>query len=78
MQKRYGTTEQEIEYIVEGWAIRLNEYPIRHILDAAWKYTESRSDIPTPANIINIIKFNHPEGKQKLSMLDSMPTQREI
>ena len=75
MQKRYGTTEQEVEYIVEGWAIRLNGYKIKDILAAAWKYTETYSDIPTPANIINIINHGYPEPRDNRYVA---PTQRPI
>jgi hypothetical protein len=77
MQNRYGTTEKEIEAIIEGWARALGEFDIKSIVDATWAYIRIRPDIPAPAKIINIIRFGHPDGEKTHTGM-RIPTQSEI
>lgn len=55
LQKQYGKTTAELETLVEGFAWVLGEYKIDVILDGIAKYVRRSSDIPAPADIMNII-----------------------
>lgn len=74
-QKRFGTTEREMEAIIEVWARALGEYSIQQIVDAAWKYVKIRPDVPAASDINNIIKHGYPEARDNRYV---KPTQSEI
>lgn len=76
-QKRYGTTPAEIEAIVEVWSRALGEFDIQQIIDATWQYVKMRPDIPAPSQIENLIRYNHPDGKQEPKGIQ-IPTQKAI
>jgi hypothetical protein len=73
-QKRFGTTEREMEAIIEVWARALGEYTTQQIVDATWKYVKMRPDFPSAADIANLIEYKHPDGKQAQTMMNSIPT----
>lgn len=73
MQKRYGTSEKELEAILEGWTRALGEFNIQQIVDATWFYVKRYPDIPAPSQIENIIRYNRIERPQ-----NPLPTQRDI
>lgn len=56
LQKAYGKTAEELEILVEGFAWLLAEFNMYEIKDAFKKYILNHNDIPTPHDILEIIK----------------------
>lgn len=76
-QKRFGTTEKELEAIIEVWARALGEFTIEQITAATWQYVKMRPDVPAVCQIENIIRYGHPDGEQKKPGIQR-PTQTDI
>lgn len=55
LQKQYGKTEAELETLVEGISWVLAGYSMQSILQAIRTYVSSNADIPTPADLKEII-----------------------
>lgn len=55
LQKQYGKTQAELETLVEGYFWALGDYGIETILAAIKQYIRLNPDIPSPADIINLI-----------------------
>jgi len=55
LQKQYGKTSANLETLVNGFLWVLADYPIAEILSALAQYVKRHSDIPAPADIVNII-----------------------
>jgi len=56
MQKKYGTTPEELELKEAGFQMMLAGYDIDEVEAAFIKYCKKHDDIPAPANIIGIIE----------------------
>jgi hypothetical protein len=55
LQKQYGRTDAELQTLVEGFCWILSDYPMDSILMALKHYVMTKADIPTPADLRNII-----------------------
>lgn len=55
LQKQYGKTTSQLETIVDGFLWALAGYSVEQVTDGFRKYISRKSDMPTPADIINII-----------------------
>lgn len=55
MQKQYGKTTAELPTLVEGFCMMLPHRSMVQITEAIKKYVLIKNDIPTPADIENII-----------------------
>lgn len=55
LQKQYGKTSAELEALLNGFLWLLDDVSTENILMAMKQYANSHNDIPTPADIRNII-----------------------
>jgi hypothetical protein len=55
MQHQFGKTTGQIENIIAGFHWALKDYSVDTVLDGIRQYVMRKSDIPAPADIINII-----------------------
>lgn len=74
-QKVYGKTSEDLQGMIEDWAIILADCKIEDIENATWDYVKNHDDFPAPANIMNIIKHGYPEPRDNRYV---KPTQTEI
>ncbi len=66
LQKQYGKTPHELGVLVDGFAWRLEKYPVQDVIGAIGQYIDSNADIPSPADIMAIIN-PPPAPPEKLS-----------
>lgn len=55
LQRQYGKATADLETLVEGFAWVLADYPVHDVLRGMGVYLKTKSDIPTPSEIIAII-----------------------
>ncbi len=55
LQQQYGKTPAELEMLVEGFSRVLKHHSMDRIIDAIEKYTLKNPNIPSPADVENII-----------------------
>jgi hypothetical protein len=55
LQKQYGKTTEQANNIVAGFCWALGKYPISQVVDGIQQYILNKSDMPTPADIRQII-----------------------
>lgn len=55
MQKKYGDKGDMFEYVEAGWQWLLGDYTLKQISYALESWLRSKSDLPTPSDIIKII-----------------------
>ena len=55
LQKQYGKTAAELETLLDGYLWLLDDLPTPTILGAMREYANRHNDIPTPADIRNVV-----------------------
>lgn len=55
LQKQYGKTTDQLENIVAGFCWALAAYPVELVVEGFKQYITIKSDLPTPADIRQII-----------------------
>jgi hypothetical protein len=55
LQKQFGKTTGQLENIVEGFCWAMQAYPVERVVWGFGQYILQRSDMPTPADIRQII-----------------------
>lgn len=55
MQKQYGKTTGQLETLIKGFCWALSQYPAAQVIEGFQKYVITKSDMPTPCDIRNII-----------------------
>lgn len=56
LQAQYGKTPAELKTLVDGFYWALDEYTLEQILKALKEFVKQKPTIPTPSDIIGIIK----------------------
>jgi hypothetical protein len=55
LQKQFGKTTAQLENIVAGFCWALQDYPLPKVIEGIRTYIKLKPDIPTPADIRQII-----------------------
>lgn len=55
LQKQYGKNAGQLQNIVDGFLWVLSEYPVQKVIQAFGQYIRTKTDMPTPCEIVRII-----------------------
>lgn len=56
LQKQYGKSQTELGVLVDGFSYALDGFDPQEINAAFMEYIKTKSDIPAPADILNILR----------------------
>lgn len=77
LQKQYGKTTAQLENIIAGFIWALAPYDPQKVAEAFGKYVLTRSDMPTPFDIRNIIDPTPPPWEPDKSYYFSLKKLRQ-